>query len=168
MNEAYHGYYIDLGAYISEPIPDIHSSNLHKFDFVVHRVTEGLPKPGERIAGALYNITHVFTILNPDLSRKNFENKNWKLSAQFRTPSQFTPRSVFIAGIDVNGVKQEFSVNGATHEAVIDILKKLDEMGKYYDWSHYNLVRENEDLRKEIAALKEQVEDLGGEPEILF
>jgi hypothetical protein len=161
MKEACHGYYIDLGEYISEPILHANPSNfLHKFEFIVHRVTEGIPDTPK--PGMPYNIRHIFTILSPTLSRKHFEKNGWKLSAQFRTHSQFTPKSVSISAIDINGAKQEFSVKGATHEAIIDILKKLDDLAKYYDWSHYNLKTENEKLQREVAALKKQVEELGG------
>ena len=32
----------------------------------------------------------------------------------------------------------------------------------YYNWIHYNTKTENEKLQREVAALKKQVEELGG------
>jgi len=134
--------------------------DLNQFDFIIYKVIEGLPDTQERKPHTLHNIVCNFTTLNNDLSRKTFEKNGWKMFSQFKSPSQFTPKSVNVDFLDRSGVTKTVIVNDASNESILFVLDKFYEITEFFNWSHYDLIQENKKLKDEVERLKFEINNL--------
>lgn len=144
----YFGFFRDLGVLKYEPIIDINSKFVTKnnYEFLVQRSYED-DRGG--------NVIFIDTLLEPNLKRKNFRIGNWQMSAKLQSNSRFTPDRLMAEFVDPNSHRQEFWCSGADMFSVISIIQKFEEIAKTHNsWLNYNLIKENEALKKEIELLK--------------
>lgn len=72
---------------------------------------------------------------------------------------------------DKNGVLKkinscEFTYDKRGHiNYVLFLFGLLDECSKYYDWQHYDIFKENIELKKKVEELEERIEELENESE---
>ncbi len=153
----YFGFFHDLGVLKYEPIIDINSNVVTKnnYEFLLQRSYED-------DSGS--NIIFIDTLLEPNLKRKNFRIGNWQMSAKLQSNSRWTPDRLMAEFVDPNNHRQKLWFPGSGMVSVISIIQKFEEIAKTHNsWLNYNLIEENEALKKEIELLKssENYTDLG-------
>ena len=144
----YLGIKLEMG--IHKVLPLEQGIDKNQFDFLV-----GFEEKSDRYG----NHTFKYFIMNQNMNLINLRSENWTLESTFESTSAFAP--VLMPKLeDRDGVINELEIDSYKDPLVIGkVFDVFYQRAKFYNWSHYNLVIENAQLKKRVEELERELKD---------